>query len=1087
MPAKKKHTPRSADSRREGEQRGTPRAPAAIVGIGASAGGLEAVTELLTALPSKTGLAFVLVQHLAPHHPSMLVELLARHTAMPVEEALDGTAIEPDHLYVIPPNTNLGMLHGVLQVLPGAATHGALTTVDHFLRSLALDQGPQAIGVILSGSASDGTLGMQAIKAQGGITLAQEETSAEHSGMPHSVIAAGAADIVLPPAGIARELVRIASTPPHAAAARSGALGENLDAILFLLRNQTGHDLTGYKPNTIERRIRRRMWLHELKDPADYVRYLQSSPKEVQALFEDVLISVSAFFRDPEAFEALKQEVFPQLLEGRARGDSIRIWVPGCAGGEEAYSIAIALTEYLHTTSAAAPTVQVFASDIDERMILKARAGLYPQSVAADVSEERLQRFFLKTAEGYQVHKSIRDLCVFAVQDLSRDPPFSHMDLISCRNLLIYFGPALQEKVLRTLHYALEAGGYLLLGTSESIGKTADLFALKDKRLKIYKKKSTQGALVRARTAWPGGRWLGGHAEPTTLMKAPAGDVVREAERYILAELSPPALVVNDQMEVVGYSGRTGPYIEPAQGAPSARLLKVVRQELTAALHVAIHKALESGEPTRQEGIRYRQRDDQCYVNLVVTPLPSAPGHVLVVFEEVAPPPAATTPATQEESERTQALEQELSATRLQLQSVINGQVDASEALQAAYEELLSSNEELQGTNEELESAKEELQSTNEELGLVNEEVVVRNRELERANDDLLNLMASAELPMLMLDGELRVRHFTPIARTLLNLIDADVGRPLSHLRTNLDLDVNALDRDLRGVINSAANRSVEVYDRSGRWYTLRMRPYKTKDGDIEGVVLVFMDLSEVTTELAQVQRLAAMVRESADAILLLDPNGRILEWNHGAEALYGYPQAEALGMNLTDLAPPSTRERLQASLRRLGTGETLRHLEERRTTRDGRELVVLLTASPLPGPGGSPTAIAVIEHDITELKHNLERARRLAAVVHDSSDAITVRDFDGRIRAWNRAAERMYGYSEEEALGLNVDRLVPKSARERETKQIERLRRGEAVDRFDTQRITRDERILDVTVNMSLLVDERGDPRAVAVTERKA
>ncbi len=728
--------------------------------------------------------------------------------------------------------------------------------------------------------------------------------------------------------------------------------------------------------------------------------------------------------------------------------------------------------------------MQVFASDIDERAILRARAGLYPESIAADVSAERLQRFFVKTAHGYQVHQAIRDLCVFAVQDLTRDPPFSRMDLVSCRNLLIYFGPELQKRVLGTLYYALKPNGYLLLGTSESIGQSADLFSLTDKRFKIYEKKPAQGPFPRPAGAWSATHLAGSPLPPSPATGVAARDPMREAEQYILAEFGPPALIVNDKMEVVGYSGHTGPYIEPAHGAASAKLLKVVRQELTAALHVGVRQALENHERVRQESVRYRgQAGDRC-VDLVVAPLPAVPGHVLVVFEETAVATTAPPPSSDgEQARRARTLEQELSATRAQLQSIVNDQVNTGEALRAAYEELLSSNEELQGTNEELESAKEELQSTNEELATVNEELVVRNRQLEHAHDDLLNLLASAELPMVMLDAQLRVRHFTPMARPLLNLIDADIGRPLRDLRTNLDID--DLGRHLREVIDKAISRTIEVRDSRDRWYSLRMRPYKSKDGAVEGAVLVFVDLAEFSAGQAQVHRLAAMVRESADAIILLGLDGRILEWNRGAEALYGYPEEEAQRMNLNDLVPPAAHRAVREMLQQLGRGETLRYVEAPRVTRDGRELEVRFTASPLPGPSGTPSAIVTIEQDITELKRNLERAQWLAAVVRDADNAITVRDFEGRIRAWNPAAQRMYGYSEEEILGLGIERLLPPETRPQEEELLQRLRRGEVVERFKTRRITRDGHIVEVELTASLVLDDDGRPQAMATTER--
>ncbi|SCZ57453.1 chemotaxis protein CheB [Thiohalomonas denitrificans] len=1078
MPADKRHAHHPARERENGSP--SEEHAVAIVGIGASAGGLEAATALLDALPPDTGLAFVLIQHLAPDHPSMLVDLLARHTDMPVEEAQNAVPAAPNHIYVIPPNASLGILHGVLQVLPALDHHGALLTIDYFLCALARDQGPRAIGVILSGSASDGARGIAAIKAESGITFAQNKESAQHPSMPQSAAEAGA-DKVLSPADIARELARIAGEPLRVDSADRPGLGDHLGTVLFLLRNQSGHDFTGYKPNTIERRITRRMLLHKLRTVEEYIRYLQQSPGELQALFEELLISVTAFFRDPEVFDALQRQVFPRLIEGRPAQDPIRVWVPGCAGGEEAYSIAIALSEYLASTPVPAQTVQVFGSDIDERAILRARAGLYPDSIMADVSAERLQRFFVKTTNGYQVAQPIRDMCVFAVQDINRDPPFSRMDLVSCRNLLIYLGPALQEKVLGTLHYALKPAGFLLLGSSESIGKAADLFTLMDKKAKIYERKSSQRPVARPGTSWPETRAGEAITRTAAPIGAPARDVVREAEQYILAEFSPPALIVNDHMEVVGYSGRTSPYIEPAHGAASAQLFKVVRQELTGALHLAVHQVLDTNEPVAREAIRYRAQEAERYVDLTVRPLPAVPGYVLVVFQEAGMAPAS--PPPESAGSLVRALEQELSTTRGQLQSIISEQVNTGETLQSAYEELLSSNEELQSTNEELESAKEELQSTNEELATVNEELLVRNGQLEHANDDLLNLLASVELPMVMLDGELRVRHFTPMARPLLNLIDADVGRPLRHLRTNLD--IKELDRDLQAVVDSGDSRTIEVRGRGERWYSLRMRPYKSQEGAIEGAVLVFLDLAEFSAEHAQDLRLAAMVRESADAISLLDLDGRILEWNRGAEALYGYPQAEAQRMNVSALAPHPEQRQVQELLARLRAGETLRSVGARRVTRDGHELEVSITASPLPGPDGAPIAIVSIEQDITHLKHNLERAQRLATVVHDANDAITVRDLDGRIRVWNRAAERLYGYREEEMLGLGIDRLLSPAAREQDEALLTRLRRGEPNERFTTQRRTRNGGTITVELTASLLRDDEGRPQAITTTER--
>ena len=888
-----------------------------IVGIGASAGGLEAFTQLLGALPLDIGLAFVLVQHLDPKHESMLTALLARATPLPIHEARDEMRIEANHIYVIPSNANLAVLHGRLSLMPRTEARGQHLSVDFFFRSLAADQKSRAIGVILSGTASDGTEGLRAIKAEGGLTFAQDEKSAKYDGMPHSAIAAGVVDFVLPPEGIARELARLGREPYIArpAAAKAGdALpegDEDLNKVFILLRSATGVDFSFYKPTTLKRRIARRMMLHKIESLATYVRFLKQTPNEMDALYQDLLINVTSFFREPEVFEALKKRVFPRLLKNPPPQTPIRVWVPGCSTGEEAYSIVIALLEFLGNKGASVP-VQVFATDISESAIDKARIGIYPAGIAADVSAARRRRFFVKHAGGFQISKAVRDVCVFARQDLTKDPPFSRLDLISCRNLLIYFGPILQKRVIPTFHYALKPDGLLLLGGSETIGGFADLFALADSRHKLYTRKP---AAHRMEFALPHHGQPEEEAKPgqTAAPASAAGfDYQKEADRIVLGKYTPPGVVVNEHLDILQFRGYIGAYLEPAPGAASLNILKMTREGLLLDLRGAINDAIRRNGPARRPGVQVKSNGGFHGVNVEVIPLLPTPssraGYFLVLFEEAAPAAAPVPPGTKPHSTASvklplvahdkllTKLRQELTATKEYLQSVIaqhertNQELQsANEELQSANEEILSSNEERQSTNEEMETAREELQSTNEELTTVNDELHTRNTELGQSNGDLVNLLNSVQIPIVMLGGELRIRRFTPMAEQVLNLIPTDVGRPLSNLRPNII--VPEFERLINGVMDSLTPKDIEVQDIEGRWYSLRIRPYKTLENKIDGVILALVDIDTVRRALAQ----AREAREFADAIvetvrhplLVLDGDLRVKTANHAFYRLF--------------------------------------------------------------------------------------------------------------------------------------------------------------------------------------------------------
>jgi two-component system CheB/CheR fusion protein len=853
-----------------------------VVGIGASAGGLEAFTQLLTALPVDTGMAFVLIQHLDPKHESLSVEILSRVTRMPVEEVKEGTRLCPNHIYFIPPGYSMGVLNSVLHLKSRAETRGLHLVIDEFFESLALDQKNLAIGVILSGTASDGTQGLMAIKAEGGITLAQSPKSSKFDGMPQSAISSGSVDLVLTPEQIARELAKIAHHPYAVPAeveapeppkkAEPAKAEDSLMQIFLLLRNHCHLDFSLYKPNTIRRRLERRMVLRQMNDLKAYAEYLSKNPDEVNALYADILIHVTGFFRDAEAYQALKATVFPKLMENRSPGVPIRIWVAGCSTGEEAYSIAICLVEFLGAKAAHTP-IQIFASDISERAIQKARLAEYPDSITAAVSEGRLSKFFTKMdGGGYKISKAIRDICLFSRHDVTRDPPFAKIDLLSCRNVLIYFTAALQKHVLPIFHYALSRQGFLWLGKSETIGAAAELFSPADKNEKIYSKRDVPVAMS---LRFPSSTYVQGNQGSGVTREVPkksGADIQSLTDVTLQSEY--PGVLINEDMGIVQLRGRTSPFIEPAPGVPSFHLLKMAHPELLRDLKLTLQAAKKSGTSVRKEGLSLQEGLTRRRFNLNVIPVVQGPlvkeRFYLILFENVvATKPSKNTkikvpskkigkiPKRGEKKDQViHELHQELIATQ-EYQQSLNEKFDAAqEDLTTANEELQSTNEELQSTNEELETAKEELQSGNEELTTVNDELQSRSTEQIQSNNDLINLLGSVEIPIVMLDNEHKVRRFTPLAGKALNLIPTDVGRPLSDLKLNFttpgaELDLKQMVTDS---IETLISQEVEVQDRQGRWFRLQVRPYKTIDQRIDGAVLALVDIDNLKESLREVK-----------------------------------------------------------------------------------------------------------------------------------------------------------------------------------------------------------------------------------------
>jgi two-component system CheB/CheR fusion protein len=852
--------------------------PFPIVGIGASAGGLEAFSQLLAHLPDNTGMAFVLVQHLDPKHESKLTDLLSKTTRMPIREVTDGMTVCPDQVYVIPPNTNLVIVQGNLRLAPRGEGRAQHLTVDHFFKSLAEDSQAGAIGVVLSGTGSDGARGLEEIKAAGGITFAQDEATARFAGMPQSAARSGCVDFVLSPAEIARELARIGRrpfvAPTWTADPGSAAVTEedSFRKILALLRVTAGVDFTWYRDTTIKRRITRRMVLHTRESLADYSRLLEHNPEEVEALYNDLLINVTSFFRDPETFEVLKQRVFPEILKGKTSSTPLRIWVPGCSTGQEAYSLAIALLEHLDN-NLRPPPIQIFATDLSDTMSLqKAREGLYPETIESEVSTERLRRFFTQEDGKYRISKSIRSLCVFAKQNVAGDPPFSRVDLISCRNLLIYLAPALQKRVIPTFHYALNPIGFLLLGAAESVGPFTDLFDVVDFSHRLYVKKEPAMRQYPHFSNYqcPTAAGIPGVLAPTVT----AADWQREADRTLLGLYAPAGVLVNNNLDILQFRGRTGPYLEPAPGEPSHNLLRMAREGLLEELRVGIDECRRQNSTVRRAGVRLQENGQVREIDLRIIPikLPAvSEGCFLILFEEG---PARKEEAGRVRDETSQdrssfllpgwlrrwfgrtpasavaspegaatELNQELASTRDYLHCVIEEKDAANEELKSANEEIQSSNEELQSTNEELTTAKEELQSVNEELTTINEQLQHRNLGLNRLNDDLANLLNSANVPIVILGNDLCIRRFTPVAGKVLNLLPTDVNRPISHITSTLDLD--DLEQLLLEVIETVQVREREVQDRDGRWHTLKIHPYRTADNKIDGAVMVLLDIHQ--------------------------------------------------------------------------------------------------------------------------------------------------------------------------------------------------------------------------------------------------
>ena len=1162
----------------------------------------------------------------------MLSELLAKAANMPVVEATNGTAVKPNHVYVIPPNVNMGIKRRRLQLTPRAAVTGLHTPIDFFMRSLAEERNSRSIGVVLSGTASDGTRGVAAIKAEGGITFAQDEKTAKYPGMPHSALASGSVDFVLPPEKIARELARIgrhpylngseagARTPRESA--RTKHPGETFERIFALLRSAGGINFSLYKPGTVQRRTLRRMAIHKMDHVSDYAKFLEKHPKEVEELCQDLLIPVTSFFRDFEAFETLKTKVFPAILKDKSSKESIRIWAPGCSTGEETYSLAMLLLEFLGD-KVSSYQIQLFGTDANERGIEKARAGIYGERIAHEVSPERLRRFFAKVDEGYRVSKGVRDLCVFAKQNLVEDPPFSRMNLVTCRNLLIYLGPELQRKVVPILHYALKPSGYLFLGNAESAAGFPEFFAPVDKKHKVFVKKAVPGRLHYDFSTNRYPRETEAPDRPIGLSEADIGaDRQEEADRIVLRAYAPPGLVINENMEILQFRGVTGPYVDPAPGRASLNLLKIAKKEFVAELRTAVNQAKKSQAPVKRKSVEFRRNGQLRSVHISVEPLGPATENrqYLILFERIRPTAQSSGNSVgklrsggRPTNKESMLLRRRLAEAEEHLRSLVESKEASDEEYQSANEEILSANEELQSTNEELETSKEELQSANEELNTVNDELHNRNIELDRVNSDLNNVIASTNLPVVMVDRGLRIRRLTLASAKVLKIAPSDIGRPISEIRW--DVNVPDMDELIAAVIETLAPKERDVRANDGHWYSLQIRPYRTTDDKIDGAVIVLSDVNDARQASERVEKARQFMEEALatvrEPLLVLKQSLSVIYANPSFMKTFRVRIEETEGKFLHELGNgqwniPKLRGMLDEVLskdlpvvdfevehdfpslgtktmllnaRRIEDGHNdeptmllaiediterkhadvaLRESEERYRTLfnlgpigvyscdatglirefnrravelwgrepnpgdsnerwcgsfkmhrpdggimphgecpmadvlsgkipeardaevqierpDGSRITVIVNIRPLKNDRGEIVGAINCFVDITERKQAEAVRARLAAMVESSDDAMISKTINGTITTWNKAAERLLGYTAEEAIGKNITLIIPPDRFQEEAEILERLRHGDRIEHFETIRKRKDGSVFDVSLTISPLKDNSG------------
>jgi PAS domain S-box-containing protein len=893
-----------------------------IIAVGASAGGLNSITKLLENLPIDTGMAFAVIQHLGTGQESLLADILSRSTKMSVFQVTDGMKVEKDHVYVITPGTTMTLKNGCLRLVPKGS---ALKPINDFMISIASEQKTQAIGIVMSGTGNDGTEGLKAIKAEGGITFAQEPATAQYPDMPKNAIIAETPDFILSPEQIAKELVRIAQHPQLIPTKKqknqqSKKAESDFKKIIMLLKTTFGVDFTHYKETTINRRITRRMVINKTKNLKEYIDYLRTHPNEPQALFDDLLIGVTSFFREPKTFEALKEKVFPELIKNKASGESIRVWIPGCSTGEEAYSVAIAIQEFLEEKVMPEIKVQIFGTDANAKNIDKARQGIYLKIIEENVSENQLRRFFNRQNGNYQITKPIRDMCIFAKQDITNDPPFSNLNLIICRNVLIYFDPLLHEKVFPIFHYGLKSNGFLVLGESESVGKFQYLFEAITTKGIIYRKKQAQPQILIQENFVP-------QVTKKTLKTFEKVNLMTvleaKVDNLITSEYGPATLLVNSNLDILVFRGDVAPYLSPESGVASFNVTKIVRKELRSQVQTALFRAKKE-KKTFKETVHFKQKGQQKTVSIEIRTLEipqyEGPFYLVLIIEknsnDLHLTHEAFTPLSSGEAEnlkdrQIRELREDLDATKQSLQALVEGEEATNEELRASMEELQSSNEELQSTNEELETAKEELQSGNEELQTLNEELKNRNHTLARLNDDLANLQTNLDIAVVIVDSTLKIKRFTVAAQELLRISPSDVGGSIANITPGVYIE--DLGKMIKEVIDKLTPISSEVEGLEGHFYEMRIRPYLTGDKKIDGAFLSFTDITKrKKAEDALIEKqdeLQTIIDSSQGLIFYKDRTNHLIRVNKAFAEIMGLPKEQLEGRSLFELYPKEEAE----------------------------------------------------------------------------------------------------------------------------------------------------------------------------------
>jgi two-component system CheB/CheR fusion protein len=1028
-----------------------------VVGLGGSAGSIEALQAFFKTMPPQGGLAFVVVIHLSPDHQSSLTELLQRCTRMPVVRVEDTLRVEAGTVYVIPPGKVLQLDKGRLKLEPVPESRVRHATVDIFFRTLADSHGPHAAAVVLSGLDGDGSIGIKRIKERGGLTVVQDPDEAQHPSMPRNAIDTGMVDWVLPVRDMPNRLlsyfrleaaVELPPEEPPADPAASGSSAESdLRDVLNFLRTRSGRDFSCYKRATVLRRIGRRMQVNGVDNLPGYLTCLRTRNGEAAALLQDLLISVTNFFRDPDCFDALEARI-PALFEGKGPADAVRVWVVACATGEEAYSIAMLLTEHARKLEAP-PLIQVFATDLDEQAVQTAREAVYPAAIEADVSEERLRRFFLKEHRGYRVRRELRESVLFAVHDVLRDSPFSRQDMVTCRNLLIYLNREAQARVFETLHFALVPHGKLFIGSSESVDEGSPLFTVVDKKNRIYGHRPitrsglplphAESTLSRALEGQGQLRGRGVADQAYDLPRAGFGAMATrsreerspapwgEVHLQLLERLAPPSLVVNGEYDIVHLSSSAGRFLQMAGGDPSRNLLHCVQADVRIDLRAALYQATQRLAEVRVPPLNLAVSGGTVSTAIRVVPAHEAGEALFLVIFEIQPGGGETEEARTARlgaDPLARHLDAEIERLKSHLRETVEQYEASTEELKASNEELQAMNEEMRAATSALETSREELQSINEELTTVNHELKSKVEELSQANSDMQNLMDATQIATIFLDRDLKIMRFTPAAVQLFNLIPGDVGRPLTDMATQLDYP--QLGTDARRVLERLVPIEREVGQASGNWFLARLMPYRTVDDRVAGVVFTFLDITERKQAEEARMWLSAVVSATSDAIISFALDDSILSWNNGAQRLFGYGTDEAIGRPMNMLVGDGAEEQ-QWLMAEIAAGRGVENLETVRRRKDGSQVQVALTVSPIKDAAGHVLAGTAITRDITASRTAAEALRqseeRLRLIVESAVEyAIFSTDLERQVTSWNAGAERLLGFQTQEMIGQSAD-----------------------------------------------------------------